>query len=106
MSVRAHEIPAHDGIRHRAKVRQEDAAARRGRAQGRTVRRSEDRFPTSGFVASALLYVEVVSQRFVFSVLEESSASYASEGTERSKDRLDARELPITSRMFLMTADR
>ena len=64
MSAQECQVPARDGTGYRAKVRQEDAAARRGRAQGHGRRATEDRFPTSGFVVCASLYVKVVSQRF------------------------------------------
>ena len=45
VSARERQSLARDGHRRRAKVRQEDAAARRGRAQGRTGRTAEIVFP-------------------------------------------------------------
>ena len=64
VSAQVDRVSARDETVCQKRCGKEDAAARRGRAQGRTKRASEDCFPTSGVVACALLYVKVVSQRF------------------------------------------
>ena len=64
MSARERQSLARDGHRRRAKVRQEDAAARGGRAQGHVPNRWEWRFPQVELWRLGRVRVKVVSQRF------------------------------------------